>query len=159
MIISQDIIEARGRVRPMERHDVPVVSGLMARLARHHGDAPAIDAAGLEADLFGPAPALHGLVVERFGYVVGYALMTHIDRAQPSQRELALRHVFVLESSRGLGLGKQLVGAARAYGREAGCAFLAVGAPPENRRAQDFYRTLGFEPGRSGAGQFAMSLQ
>lgn len=159
MTLSQDIIEARGKVRPIQRHDVPVVSGLIARLARHHGDVPAIDAARLEADLFGPAPWLHGLVVERFGYVVGYALMTHIYRAQLTQRGLDLHHLFVLESSRGLGLGRQLVDAALAYGRQEGCAFLAVGTHRENGKAQAFYRTLGFEPRGGGGERFAMSLR
>ena len=158
MTISQDLLDARGRVRPMERHDVPVVSGLIARLARHHGDDPVIDAARLEADLFAPLPWLRGLVVERFGYVVGYALMTQIYRAQLTQRGFDLHHLFVLEGSRGLGLGKRLVSAALEQGRHEGCAFLAVGTHPENAKAQDFYRTLGFEARGGGGQRFAMPL-
>lgn len=145
-------------MRPMERHDLPVVSGMIARLARHHGDDPAIDLARLEMDLFAPMPWVHGLVVERFGYVVGYALMTPRYRAQVTQRGLDLHHLFVLEGSRGLGLGRQLVSSVVDYARQSACGYLTVGAHPENRHAQAFYGSLGFEAYGSG-GQFSMPLQ
>lgn len=157
-LTSEEAAETEGHVRPMERHDLAVVSGLIARLAQHHGDKPAIDIARLEADLFAPTPWLHGLVVERFGFVVGYALMIPRYRAQLSQRGLDLHHLFVLENSRGRGLGRQLASAVVDYARGTGCAFLVVGTAAGNGRAQDFYRSFGFEP-RDPTGQlFAMAL-
>nr|WP_250890471.1 GNAT family N-acetyltransferase [Sphingobium nicotianae] len=132
---------------------------MIARLARHHGDEPLIDAARLQADLFGPVPWLHGLVVERFGYVVGYALLTPLYRAQLTQRGLDLHHLFVIESSRGIGLGKLLVDAALTFARAEGCSYLAVGTHADNHRAQDFYRTLGFEARAASGERFALALQ
>ena len=143
----------------MERHDLPVVSSLIERLARHHGDQPRIELASLEADLFTPAPWVHGLVVERFGFVVGYAMMTQRYRAQFSQRGLDLHHLFVIEGSRGLGLGKALVEAVVDFAKQADCGFLMVGAQAENRHAQGFYSALGFEPRDHAGTGFAMSLQ
>lgn len=156
---STDQLEAEGHVRPIERHDLAVVSGLIARLAQHHGDKPAIDIAQLEADLFASTPWLHGLVVERFGFVVGYALMIPRYRAQLTQRGLDLHHLFVLENSRGRGLGRQLVSSVLDYARETNCAFLLVGTAVDNGRAQDFYRSFGFETRNAGGQLFSMTLQ
>lgn len=142
----------------MERHDLPVVSGMIVRLAQHHGDDALIDLARLEADLFGPGPWLHGLVVERFGFIVGYALLTPRYRAQSSQRGFDLHHLFVLEGARGLGLGRQLVAAVVDHARQAECGFLRVYAARQNGRAQDFYRSLGFDACEGSEG-FAMPLQ
>jgi GNAT superfamily N-acetyltransferase len=160
MSISDDSNEARGRVRPMMRHDLPVVSGLIARLARHHGDRPAIDVSRLEADLFAPVPWVQGLVVERFGYVVGYALMTARYHAQWTRRGLELDHLFVLEGSRGLGLGRKLVAAVIDHARTEGCAFLKVGTHADNAHAPAFYAAIGFSEriGRDGL-QFALRLE
>lgn len=158
MQFPSETAEAAGRVRPIERHDVPVVSGLIARLARHHGDDPLVDVARLEADLFAPVPWLHGLVAERFGYVVGYALLTPRYRAQMTQRGLDLHHLFVLEGSRGLGLGRLLVDAAVDHARRARCGFLLVGTSAGNEKAQAFYRALGFEPRVADGRGFAMAL-
>lgn len=159
MSLSELVSETESRVRPVERHDLAVVSGMIARLARQHGDEPSIDVARLEADLFGPTPWLHGLVVERCGFLVGYALMTSRYRAQLTERGLDLHHLFVLEGSRGLGLGRKLVISVVEFAREARCSFLVVGAAADNERAHRFYRALGFEP-RDHAGRgFAMTLQ
>jgi len=146
------------RARPMARHDLPVVSAMIARLAAHHGDTPLVDPARLEADLFGAGPWLHGLVAERFGFIVGYALLTPRYRAQLTQRGLDLHHLFVMEGSRGLGIGRLLVAAAADHARARGCAFLAVGTSAENVRAGDFYRANGFVPRVDAGPVFAMAL-
>jgi GNAT superfamily N-acetyltransferase len=156
---SDHSTETHGHVRPIQRHDLPVVSDLIARLAEHHGDQPEIDMAHLEADLFAPAPWVHGLVVEHSGVVVGYALMIPRYRAQRTQRGFDMHHLFVLEDSRGRGLGRQLVASVIAYAREARCDFLVVGTAADNNRAQDFYRSFGFEARDYAGRNFGMSLQ
>lgn len=148
--------EHSARVRAMERYDLAVVSGLIQRLARQHGDQPAIDPAMLETDLFCATPWLHGLVVERFSYVVGYALMTPRYHAQFTQRGLDLHHLYLLEGSRGLGLGRRLVDGVIAFARDADCRFVLVGAQGSNICAQRFYEAVGFLP-RAG-GDFTMAL-
>lgn len=150
--------EEAGLVRPMERHDLAVVSGLIARLARHHGDEPALEVAGLARDLFGAEPGLHGLVAERFSYVVGYALIIPSGHRPCSGRGLELHHLFVLEGSRGLGLGRKLVEGAADVARDRGYDVLMAGAHPGNRNAQAFYEALGFAPHAGGESGGALVL-
>lgn len=161
------MIEAQGRVRPMARHDVPVVAALIARLclvdhADHadHADradrtAPPLDAAALEAGLRAPASRLHGLVAERFGYVVGYALL----EADAAGEALDLRQLFVMEGSRGLGLGHRLVGAAADVARAAGCRRLVTRPPLASVHAPGFYAALGFQArGAAAATEYMRAL-
>lgn len=94
-----EIAEETGHVRPMERHDLATVAGLMG-LARAD---PALLAPGaLDQALFGSTPSLSAFVAERFGYVVGYALCG----AEVAQ-------LYVMRGSRGLGLGAKLDDASR----------------------------------------------
>ena len=158
MLLTEAVIEAQGRVRPMARHDVPVAAGLIARLARHYDERPAIDAAGLEADLLAGAPAFHGLVAERFGYVVGYALMTPGEGASSAARTLELHQLFVIEGSRGLGLGRALVGSVMDVARETGCGLIVARAHVANIHARGFYGALGFQPRDGVATDFIMTL-
>jgi GNAT superfamily N-acetyltransferase len=139
-----DVAEDAGLVRPMERHDLPVVAGLIARLAQGHGDASVVDRGALERKLFGSAPWLRGFVVERFDHVVGYALVERRYRAQFSERDLELCQLFVLHGSRGLGLGRRLVDAVVADARAAGCGAVTAGATPGNSGAPAFLGACGF---------------
>lgn len=158
MLLTKAVIEGQGRVRPMARHDVPVAAGLIARLARHYDERPTIDAARLEADLLAGAPAFHGLVVERFGYVVGYALMTPRESASPATRVLDLHQLFVIEGSRGLGLGRALAGSVVDVAREAGCGLIVARAHAANSHARGFYGALGFQPRDGVATDFILTL-
>jgi GNAT superfamily N-acetyltransferase len=134
-------------VRIMERYDLAVVSGLMTCLARHEGDRVPVDVVGLQADLFGPVPLLQGLVAERFGFVVGYALMQPRYRAQISPRILDVEQLYVHEGSRGLGLGRQLLAAIMALGQREGFTVLAAGKRREGDTGQSFFERIGFTPG------------
>lgn len=141
MLLADIKNEARGRVRPLARHDVPVVAAMIARLAGRRERLPRIDAATLETELRAPAPRVQGLVAERFGYVVGYALVT----MDAPSRALALRQVFVIEGSRGRGLGRALAEAAADLAREAGCGRIVAHVPVDCPHAWGFYAALGFD--------------
>ena len=141
MLLADVRNEARGRVRPLARHDVPVVAAMIARLVVRQEGPPRIDAATLETALRAPAPSIQGLVAERFGYVVGYALM--VMDAMP--HILDLQQLFVIEGSRGRGLGRALAKAAADLAREAGCDRLVAHVPAGRSHAQGFYTALGFE--------------
>ncbi|HWJ69632.1 MAG TPA: GNAT family N-acetyltransferase [Sphingobium sp.] len=146
-------IDARGRVRPMARHDVPVAAALVARLCLARGAAPCLDAAALEAGLRSPASQLHGLVAERFGYVVGYALTE--SRADGA---LDLQQLFVMEGSRGLGLGRALVAAVVAMARDAGCRSIIARPPLASVHARGFYAALGFGTDDAAPGCYRRAL-
>ena len=130
--------EAQGRVRPMARHDVPVVAAMIQRLS---GQALCADIAALDAELRAVASRRRGLVAERFGYVVGYALMA----TDEAGNALHLQQLFVIEGSRGRGLGRALVDAAADLAREMGHRHVRADAPAEAPHARSFYRALGFE--------------
>jgi GNAT superfamily N-acetyltransferase len=156
--ISPHTLDGR-HVRPIARHDLAMVAGMMTRLAQHHGDPAAVagqggapvDMAGLDADLFGPVPLLHGLVAERFGFVVGYALMLPRYRAQVSRpvlpRILDVEQLYVHEGSRGRGLGRMLMAGITAHAQREGFTVLAAGQLTENARGHEFFERIGFAPG------------
>ncbi len=130
-----------GLVRPLGRHDLPVVAAMAARLAGHEdeGKTCPLDVVGLHTALFGTDVALHGLVVERFEHVVGYALAKH----EGGEAELA--HLFVHPGSRGLGLGRMLVDAAIRHARAAGYPTLRVGDQAAGETARAFYEACDFQ--------------
>ena len=146
MLLTDIKNEARGRVRPLARHDVPVVAAMIARLAGQHEGLPHVDAATLEAELRTPVPRVRGLVAERFGYVVGYALVAMDE----PMRALNLQQIFIIEGSRGRGLGRALAEAAVEMAREAGCGRLVAHVPANCPHARGFYAALGFD----GAGEY-----
>lgn len=125
----------------MARHDVPVVTALIARLCGEADMPPGLDAVTLESCLRAPAGPLRGLVAERFGYIVGYALM----EVGGAGDLLDLQQLFVMEGSRGRGLGRGLVDAAMATARESGCRALVARPPLASVHAPGFYGALGFQ--------------
>jgi GNAT superfamily N-acetyltransferase len=144
------------------RHAVPddaePLAGLIGRLAAHHGDHATTDADRLRTDLFASPPWATALVAEAAGILVGYALLVRLYRAHYASRALDLHHLFVLPEARHAGVGRALVRAARAEAEAQGCARLLVGTHPDNRRAQSFYRTLGFADRPAGGPKFELAL-
>jgi len=150
MLLTDVKIEARGRVRPMARYDAPVVAAMMARLVHQRDAQPSIDAITLGDKLATTSPLCHGLVVERFGYVVGYATMAVDEIANA----LVLQQIFIIEGSRGRGLGRALVEAAADLARQAGYRRIVARAP--TGRAYGFYDALHFDD--AGRGYLSRAL-
>ncbi|MGX7708202.1 N-acetyltransferase family protein [Methylobacterium sp. Gmos1] len=138
--------------------DAEALAGLIGQLAAHHGDRATTDADSLRADLFGSLPWATALVAEDAGKLVGYALLVRLYRGQYAARALDLHHLFVVPEARNAGIGRALVRAARAEAEAQGCDRLMVGTHPDNRRAQSFYRTLGFADRPPGGPQFELPL-
>lgn len=135
------IRDGAGQVRPMGRHDVPLVMGMMAAEARANGDerggGTMLPSASIDAALFGPAPRLYGLVVERFDAVVGYALLD----PTPAPEAPGLRHLFIQPGSRGRGLGRMLIDRAAGGGPGRG---LVADMSGRDSRARAFCTACGF---------------
>jgi len=129
--------DGAGQVRPMGRHDLPLVMGMMAAQARAENGEPVLPVTELDATLFGPTARLHGLVVERFDLVVGYALL---DPA-PAGRAPCLRHLFIQPGSRGRGLGRMLIDRAARDGQGRG---LMADMTGRDGRARAFCAACGF---------------
>lgn len=124
-------------VRPMQRHDLPIVAAMMARLVHERRDAEPMDAAILQSLLFDSAPALLGLAAERFGCTVGYAL------ARRDRNDLILDQIAVMEGSRGRGLGRMLVLHMRDVRDDSGCARLLAAPGSAGIHGAGFYDAIG----------------
>lgn len=130
-------VDDAGMVRPLDRHDLPIVAAMMARIAHQQRDAEPMDAAILHSLLFDSSPRLLGLAAERFGCTVGYALI------RPEQDSLILEQIVVMEGSRGLGLGRELVDRMRDLGDERGCRMLVAAPQAGMQHADGFYASVG----------------
>jgi GNAT superfamily N-acetyltransferase len=145
-------------IRKARETDLAAVLEMVGQLARHHGDEPRASLAGLERDLFGPAPWVAALVADGGTSLLGYAILCRTYRAQTGERGVDLHHLFVVERARNSGIGRRLVGAALDEARRWGCTFLAVGTHPENLRAQRFFEKLGFERASQGGPRFRTAV-
>jgi GNAT superfamily N-acetyltransferase len=89
------------------------------------------------------------LIYEENGEALGYASVRLVDDKDVSHRvgiKLAqLQTLCVAEGCRGSGIGKQLVGASKAWAKERGANMLKVAALAKNDYARAFYKTCGFE--------------
>ena len=88
------------------------------------------------------------LVAELDGAVVGYAtILTRVpnEELEDGDYEYGLiSDLVVLESYRGRGFGRKLLGEAEAYARTAEVQWLRIGVLSDNRPALELYGSLGF---------------
>ena len=144
------------------RHAVPDdadgLAELISQLAAHHGDQATTDADRLKADLFMSPPWALALVAMRDTNLLGFALLVRLYRAQLALRSMDLHHLFVVPEARNSGIGQALIQAASVEAEVQGCARLMVGTHPDNHRAQDFYRKLGFQDVPPGGPRFRRQL-
>jgi len=130
-------------IRPLRREDIPAVIAMSAELAREDDTAP-LDAAMLEHDAFGPAPAWHILIAESEGRLIGYGLLHRLDRAHSGRRELELQHLFIVAPWRGKGVGRWFLAQAGDHARHLGCHDLTVSIAADIDAARGFYMHCGF---------------
>jgi len=99
------------RVRPILREDVTAVHGLLTELARYEKmlDILTGTPAMLEDVLFGEGPRLEGLVAERNGTLVGYALFYPVFGSFRAKWRMWLEDLFVEPTERGSGAGRLLM--------------------------------------------------
>lgn len=136
------------RVRPGTPDDVAFVVDCIRALAEFEKLLEHFHASreALTAHLFGESPTCELLIAEDGGERCGYALFFTTYSTFLTRPGLFLEDLFVLERVRGRGFGKALlVELARiAVGR--GCARLEWSVLDWNRRAIDFYDSLGAGP-------------
>lgn len=86
-------------------------------------------------------------VAKRDGTIVGYVVLAILKKGGPGTREkklLRLESIVVDQTLRGQGIGKQMVGDARALASAFGCREMILGVHPENDGAVVFYQKMGF---------------
>ncbi len=141
-------------IRPVNRHDmaaVAVMSGeIYAFLASIDDSDPTFDIESTASKLarfgFGSKPLFSSLIVETDSGPVGYAIYNIGFWADSLQGMILLTDLFVKETWRGRGVGRQLMDQLAAIGRAAGCEMVMWTVWTRNESARRFYEHLGAVP-------------
>ena len=135
-------------IRPAVPADVPVLLALVHELAVYEREPDAVETTEemLHAALFGPAPVASCHVAQLNGAVVGMALWYVTFSTWKGVPGLWLEDLFVRDSARGTGLGRQLLQTLAAVCLERGYARFEWWVLDWNAPALGFYASLGAVP-------------
>jgi GNAT superfamily N-acetyltransferase len=135
-------------VRPARASDVPRLHQLVVDLAEYERARDEVHATPdqLREALFGPAPAVHALVAEHDGAVVGFAVWFLNFSTWEGVHGIYLEDLYVEPAHRGSGLGKALLQALAEIAVERGLARFEWSVLDWNAPSIAFYRSLGAEP-------------
>jgi len=140
------------RIRPVTPGDVAAVVALVYDLAEYEHLRSECHLTGhqLHAALFGPRPALFGLVAledpGESATVVGYALYFLNFSTWEGVHGIYLEDLYVRPDHRGSGLGKALLVALAGIATERGYARVEWSVLDWNTPSIDFYASIGAEP-------------
>jgi GNAT superfamily N-acetyltransferase len=143
-----DPVTTPPRIRPAVADDVARIHELVVELARYEKAEHEVKATAeqLRAALFGPAPAVYGLVAEADERVVGFALYFLNFSTWEGTHGLYLEDLFVEPAYRGSGLGKALLAGLAGIAHERGYARVEWAVLNWNEPSIEFYRRLGAAP-------------
>jgi GNAT superfamily N-acetyltransferase len=135
-------------VRPARPSDVPRIHQLVVELATYERAADQVRASveQLAQALFGPAPAVHALVVEADREVVGFALWFLNFSTWEGVHGIYLEDLYVEPGHRGRGFGKALLQALAEIAVQRGYARFEWSVLDWNTPSIEFYRRLGAVP-------------
>jgi GNAT superfamily N-acetyltransferase len=139
-------------IRPARPHDVPTILALIRELAAYEREPDAVVAteAGLDAALFGEAPALFGLIAEHPGadgpVVAGFALWFLNFSTWVGRHGIYLEDLYVRPELRGHGYGRELLVDLARIADERGYGRLEWAVLDWNESAHRFYASLGAVP-------------
>ena len=102
--------------------------------------------ADLHATLFGPRPYAETVLAEEDGSAVGFALFFHNYSTFLGRPGLYLEDLYVLESHRGKGIGKELLAHLAKIAVERHCGRMEWAVLDWNVDAIGFYERLGARP-------------
>ncbi len=135
-------------VRPIAPADVPRVWELLRGLAEYERLTAVVsgDAGMLREALFAPGERLRGLVAERAGRLVGYALYHPVFTSFRARWRLWLEDLYVEPEARGSGAGVALMAELARLTLAGGYLALDWDVLDWNRPALDFYEHVGAHP-------------
>jgi GNAT superfamily N-acetyltransferase len=132
-------------IEPATPNDVPTIRTLIRELAefeRLEHEAKATDELLHEA-LFGPQPAAEVVIARVDGEVAGFALFFHNFSTFVGKRGLYLEDLYVRPHFRRIGCGAALLKHLAKIARDRDCGRFEWSVLDWNRRAIDFYESLG----------------
>jgi GNAT superfamily N-acetyltransferase len=135
-------------IRPIAPPDVPRVWELLRGLAEYEKLTEILtgDAVGLQRALFGTGDRLRGLVAERAGRLIGYALFYPVFGSFRTRWRLWLEDLYVEPDARGSGAGVALMTELARLALAGGYVAIDWEVIDWNRPALDFYEHLGAHP-------------
>jgi len=136
------------RIRAVRPEDVPAVVALVYELAEYERlpELCHLTTEQLTAALFGPSPALFGLVAVASDRVVGYALYFLNFSTWEGVHGIYLEDLYVHPDQRGSGLGRALLTGLAGIANDRGYARVEWSVLDWNAPSIAFYRSLGAEP-------------
>lgn len=147
-------------VRAVQRGDLARVWEMVRGLAEfeHLLDLLTGDVGRLERALFDEPPRLHGLVAERNGTLVGYALYHYTFSSFRTNVRMWLEDLYVDPSARGTGAGEALLAAFVRDALARGCHRVDWDVLEWNP-ARAFYERLGATPSGAGFLKYGMDAE
>ena len=130
------------------REDVPLLLTLIRELAEFEKLAHEVVAteALLEDSLFGPRPVVEAVLARVAGEAAGFALYYHNYSTFLGRPGLYLEDLYVRPEHRGHGVGHALLAYLARLATGRGCGRLEWSVLDWNRRAVEFYESLGARP-------------
>lgn len=132
-------------IRPAQEADVAAIFGMIHELAVFEKLEHMISAtpAMLHDSLFGKQPVCEALVGEEDGVVVTFALFFHNFSTFLCRKGLYLEDLYVKQSMRGKGYGKQMLVALAQLAVERDCGRFEWSVLDWNENAINFYKGMG----------------
>jgi GNAT superfamily N-acetyltransferase len=132
-------------IRPAQPSDVAAIFGMIVELAVFEKLEHLVVAteAKLHDGLFGAHPACEAIVGERDGEVVTFALFFHNFSTFLTRKGLYLEDLYVKQSERGMGYGKQMLSALARLALERDCGRFEWSVLDWNENAINFYKGVG----------------
>ena len=133
------------QIRPAQPSDIAAIHGMIVELAVFEKLEHLVVAteAGLHDGLFGAHPACEAIVGERDGEVVTFALFFHNFSTFLARKGLYLEDLYVKQSERGMGYGKQMLAALARLAVERDCGRFEWSVLDWNENAINFYKGVG----------------
>ncbi len=132
-------------IRRATEADVPLVLSFIRALAAYEKIAHEVIATEemLRESLFGPEKAAEAVLAYWGAEPAGYAVFFHNFSTNAGKRGVYLEDLFVHDEYRGRGIGKALFDYVADVARGRGCARMNWAALKWNRKAIEFYESLG----------------
>ena len=131
-------------VRRAQSGDLPALVPLFESYRRFYEQAPNLD----QSRAFIQERLANGdsviLLAEEQGVVLGFTQLYPLFSSTVCRTIWLLNDLFTVESARGRGVGRSLMGAAREHALQTGAAAIELATAHTNRTAQRLYESLGY---------------
>lgn len=132
-------------IRPVKNSDIDQVVELCAKHAKYENASyeKKGKASRLKKALFKTPPSLFCFVAEKDGQIIGYSTITKEFSTWDADYFLHMDCLYILEDSRGLGLGTMFINTIKKFCVQSACTHIQWQTPSDNIEAIKFYNNQG----------------